>query len=199
MFDDPEAAPWLDGLNAEQREAATYAGGTLLILAGAGTGKTTTLCARVAWLLGEGVPAERILLLTFTRRAAREMVERARTLAERVAPHAGAVVGGTFHSVAHRMVRMHASSLGLAARLRRARRGRRGRPARLRARGAGPCAQRRGASRARRRCSTSTRAPSTRRRRWRRCWRSPFRGARSIARRSLRSFAPTGRASARSA
>jgi DNA helicase-2/ATP-dependent DNA helicase PcrA len=113
MFDDPEAAPWLDGLNVEQREAATYAGGPLLILAGAGTGKTTTLCARVAWLLGEGVPAERILLLTFTRRAAREMVERARALAERVAPHAGGVVGGTFHSIAHRMVRLHASSLGL--------------------------------------------------------------------------------------
>jgi DNA helicase-2/ATP-dependent DNA helicase PcrA len=113
MFDDTGAAPWRDGLNEEQREAATYAGGPLLILAGAGTGKTTTLCARVAWLLAEGVPAERILLLTFTRRAAREMVDRARTLAERVAPHAGAVVGGTFHSIAHRMVRLHASSLGL--------------------------------------------------------------------------------------
>jgi DNA helicase-2/ATP-dependent DNA helicase PcrA len=114
MFDDPDAAPWLEALNAEQRAAATYAGGPLLILAGAGTGKTTTLCARVAWLLADGAAAERILLLTFTRRAAREMVERARVLAERVAPHAGAVVGGTFHSIAHRMVRLHASSLGLA-------------------------------------------------------------------------------------
>jgi DNA helicase-2/ATP-dependent DNA helicase PcrA len=113
MFDDADAEPWLEALNAEQRAAAAYAGGPLLILAGAGTGKTTTLCARVAWLLAEGVAAERILLLTFTRRAAREMVERARVLAERVAPHAGAVVGGTFHSIAHRMVRLHASSLGL--------------------------------------------------------------------------------------
>src|SRR5271157_5375572 len=113
MFDDARARPWLDELNAEQLAAATHSGGPLLILAGAGTGKTTTLCARVAWLLSEGVPAERILLLTFTRRAAREMVERARALAERVAPHAGAVVGGTFHSIAHRMVRLHASSLGL--------------------------------------------------------------------------------------
>jgi len=113
MFDDPDAAPWLQALNAEQRAAATYTGGPLLILAGAGTGKTTTLCARVAWLLGEGAAAERILLLTFTRRAAREMVERARVLAERVAPHAGAIVGGTFHAIAHRMVRLHASSLGL--------------------------------------------------------------------------------------
>src|ERR1019366_1651940 len=87
--------------------------GPLLILAGAGTGKTTTLCARVGWLLAKGTPAERILLLTFTRRAAREMVERSRALAERVAPHAGMVTGGTFHSIAHRMVRTHASSLGL--------------------------------------------------------------------------------------
>jgi len=113
MFDDQAACPWLDDLNDDQRAAATYPGGPLLILAGAGTGKTTTLCARVAWLLAKGVPAERILLLTFTRRAAREMIERARVLAERVAPHAGRVLGGTFHSLAHRMVRMHASSLDL--------------------------------------------------------------------------------------
>ena len=48
---DPDAPAWLDELNAEQRAAATHAGGPLLILAGAGTGKTTTLCARVAWLV----------------------------------------------------------------------------------------------------------------------------------------------------
>jgi DNA helicase II / ATP-dependent DNA helicase PcrA len=114
MFDDRDSRVWLAALNAEQRAAATYAGGVLLILAGAGTGKTTTLCARVAWLLSEGIAAERILLLTFTRRAVREMVERAGTLAERTAPDAGRVVGGTFHSIAHRMVRTHASSLGLA-------------------------------------------------------------------------------------
>jgi DNA helicase-2/ATP-dependent DNA helicase PcrA len=115
MFDDHDPCVWLDALNAQQRAAAMHSGGPLLILAGAGTGKTTTLCARVAWLLSEGVPAERILLLTFTRRAAREMVERARVLAERVVPDAGHIVGGTFHSVAHRMVRSHASALGLAA------------------------------------------------------------------------------------
>ena len=114
MFDaDPH--PFLDELNVEQRAAATHSGETLLILAGAGTGKTTTLCARVAWLMAEGVPAERILLLTFTRRASREMIERARTLAERVAPDAGRIVGGTFHSVAHRLIRVHAGSLGLDA------------------------------------------------------------------------------------
>ncbi len=115
MFDSSPTQAFLDQLNLEQRAAATYSGETLLILAGAGTGKTTTLCSRVAWLLAQGTPAERILLLTFTRRAAGEMVERARTLAERVAPDAGRIVGGTFHSVAHRMVRVHATSLGLDA------------------------------------------------------------------------------------
>ena len=116
MFAGPiDRGSWLDSLNSEQREAATHSSGTLLVLAGAGTGKTATLCARVAWLLGEGVPGERVLLLTFTRRAAREMVERARTLAARAAPASGRIVGGTFHSVAHRIVRLHASSLGLGA------------------------------------------------------------------------------------
>src|SRR4051794_31261684 len=100
---------WLSELNEEQRAAATHAGGPLLILAGAGTGKTTTLCARVAWLVSSGVPAERLLLLTFTRRAAREMLQRARGLV----PASARVLGGTFHSVAHRLVRRHASALGL--------------------------------------------------------------------------------------
>ncbi len=100
---------WLDELNPEQRAAATHTGGPLLILAGAGTGKTTTLCARVAWLVSEGVPSERILLLTFTRRAARELLQRARALV----PASSRVLGGTFHSVAHRLVRRHAAALGL--------------------------------------------------------------------------------------
>jgi DNA helicase-2/ATP-dependent DNA helicase PcrA len=104
-----EERPWLDELNDEQRAAATHVGGPLLILAGAGTGKTTTLCARVAWLVSEGVPSERILLLTFTRRAAREMLQRARGMV----PASSRVLGGTFHSVAHRLVRRHASALGL--------------------------------------------------------------------------------------
>jgi DNA helicase-2/ATP-dependent DNA helicase PcrA len=101
--------PWLEALNDEQRAAATHTGGPLLILAGAGTGKTTTLCSRVAWLVTEGVPAERILLLTFTRRASREMLQRARGLV----PGSSRVLGGTFHSVAHRLVRRHAAALGL--------------------------------------------------------------------------------------
>jgi hypothetical protein len=115
MFDRTTSPTFLDQLNPEQRAAATHSGESLLIVAGAGTGKTTTLCSRAAWLMAEGAPAERILLLTFTRRAAGEMVERARTLAERVAPDAGRIVGGTFHSIAHRMLRVHAASLGLDA------------------------------------------------------------------------------------
>src|SRR3954447_17951236 len=101
--------PWLEQLNPEQRDAATHAGGPLLILAGAGPGKTTTLCARVAHLVCEGVPSERILLVTFTRRAAREMLQRSRAHV----PASSRVLGGTFHSVAHRLVRRHAAALGL--------------------------------------------------------------------------------------
>jgi DNA helicase-2/ATP-dependent DNA helicase PcrA len=111
----PSAAadlPWFDELNHEQRVAVRHPGGPLLILAGAGTGKTTTLCGRVAWLVSEGLSPERILLLTFTRRAAREMLQRARALVA-MPGGGGGVLGGTFHSVAHHFVRRHASSLGL--------------------------------------------------------------------------------------
>src|SRR5215471_10620596 len=102
MFDQRAAAS-LEALNDDQRRAATHPAGPLLILAGAGTGKTTTLCARVAWLVEQGVQPERILLLTFTRRAAREMLARARAraLLGRTSG-SGFVVGGTFHSVAYR-------------------------------------------------------------------------------------------------
>ena len=110
----PDSEPvWLAELNPEQRRAVAERGGPLLILAGAGTGKTTTLVARVAALIEDGTPAERILLLTFTRRAAREMVGRARSLIEHAQPGAGRIVGGTFHSVAHRVVRRHHAGLGL--------------------------------------------------------------------------------------
>ncbi len=111
---DPDAPAWLAELNPEQRASATHGGGPLLVLAGAGTGKTTTLCARVAWLVHEGgVPAERIMLLTFTRRAAREMLARAQAHTGGRSGAAGRVLGGTFHSVAHRFVRRHAAALGL--------------------------------------------------------------------------------------
>ena len=67
---------FVEELNDAQREAVSHEGGPLRVLAGAGTGKTTALSARVAWLLATGTPAERILLLTFTRRAARQMLDR---------------------------------------------------------------------------------------------------------------------------
>ena len=103
-----------DSLNPEQRLAAEHRGGPLLVLAGAGTGKTATLSARVASLLDEGADPQRILLLTFTRRAAREMINRTSSLVgERAA--VGKVTGGTFHSVGHRFVRSYASALGLPA------------------------------------------------------------------------------------
>jgi DNA helicase II / ATP-dependent DNA helicase PcrA len=107
-----DSRAWFEELNPEQRAAVRHPGGPLLILAGAGTGKTTTLCSRVAWLVSEGVAPERILLLTFTRRAARDMLQRARAL---VAMPGGAkgVVGGTFHSVAHHFVRHYSAVLGL--------------------------------------------------------------------------------------
>jgi DNA helicase-2/ATP-dependent DNA helicase PcrA len=117
MFVEGTAPSYLEALNDQQRIAATHPGGPLLVLAGAGTGKTTTLAARVAWLIGEGAAPERVLLLTFTRRAAREMLARARSYLGRSphGRHAGRVVGGTFHSVAHRFVRRHAAALGLPA------------------------------------------------------------------------------------
>lgn len=109
--------PHLDRLNEQQRRAATCDAAHLRILAGAGTGKTTTLTARVAQLVASGVPAERILLVTFTRRAAREMVSRTETmlqaaLGDRRRP-GGRVTAGTFHSIAHRTLRRHAVPLGL--------------------------------------------------------------------------------------
>ncbi|MBQ7666532.1 MAG: ATP-dependent helicase [Kiritimatiellae bacterium] len=102
-------ADYISLLNPEQYEAATAPDGPLLILAAAGTGKTRTLVCRVVHLLEKGVPPERILLLTFTNRAAREMLDRAGAATRGLA---GGLWGGTFHSVANRMLRRHAASLG---------------------------------------------------------------------------------------
>jgi DNA helicase-2/ATP-dependent DNA helicase PcrA len=98
-------------LNTQQTAAVEHRGVPLLVVAGAGTGKTKTLAARVASLLAEGVPPERILLLTFSRRAAQEMLTRAAAQSDDRA--ANAVWGGTFHAVANRLLRHHAASLGL--------------------------------------------------------------------------------------
>jgi ATP-dependent DNA helicase UvrD/PcrA len=108
-----EAADLLGDLNDEQRQAATYAGGPLLVLAGAGTGKTRTLVARAASLRAEGIEASRILLLTFTRRAADDMLARVAAFAARPESADERVSGGTFHAIAHRIIREHAESFAL--------------------------------------------------------------------------------------
>lgn len=102
-------------LNDAQYEAVTHGEGPLLIIAGAGSGKTRTLVHRVAWLIASGVPAERILLLTFTRKAAREMLVRAESLvggAPGPDKGLGRVQGGTFHSVANSLLRKYARHIG---------------------------------------------------------------------------------------
>jgi DNA helicase-2/ATP-dependent DNA helicase PcrA len=105
-----EAAKILEGLNDSQRQAATHGPGPLLVLAGAGTGKTRTLVARAAWLKASGTAASRILLLTFTRRAADDMLARA---SPRAAGADERICGGTFHAVAHQIIRAHAESFSL--------------------------------------------------------------------------------------
>ncbi len=107
-----EPAPsWALGLNAEQRAAVDHDDGPLRIIAGAGTGKTRTLVSRLARLLDDGTPPERVLLVTFSRRAASELIRRAGQLVDpRIARR---VEAGTFHSVAHRILHRHRASLGL--------------------------------------------------------------------------------------
>src|SRR5919109_1912166 len=97
-------------LNAEQAAAAAHGDGPLLIIAGAGTGKTRTLVHRVAHLIDRGVSPERILLLTFTRRAAQEMLSRAERL---VGTASSRVHGGTFHATGHRLLRQFGKAAGL--------------------------------------------------------------------------------------
>jgi len=106
------ATPWLDDLNPAQRRAVTHGDGPLLIVAGAGTGKTKTLACRVAHLIHAGVAPERILLLTFTRRAADEMISRATKMVGDSSR--GRVWGGTFHAVANRLLRIQARAIGLS-------------------------------------------------------------------------------------
>jgi DNA helicase-2/ATP-dependent DNA helicase PcrA len=107
----PNARDFADELNPEQYAAATFGNGPLLIVAGAGTGKTRTLVYRVAHLIQSGVSAERILLLTFTRRAAQEMLARAVQL---VGGTSRQVHGGTFHGTAHRLLRRFGPAAGLS-------------------------------------------------------------------------------------
>jgi len=121
-----------DALNPQQRRAATFGtvvagkgveAGPLLILAGAGTGKTNTLAHRAAHLVVNGVDPARILMLTFTRRAAQEMIRRAQHIVAQVMTERGKagdrsvvsrlIWSGTFHSVGNRILRLYAKHLGL--------------------------------------------------------------------------------------
>src|SRR5437016_2797237 len=101
-----------ESLNDQQRAAATFGAGPLLIIAGAGTGKTNTLAHRVAHLISTGLDPSRILLLTFTRRASSEMLKRVESILSPHPPtssssHLRKLYGGTFHSIANRLLRMH--------------------------------------------------------------------------------------------
>ncbi len=96
-------------LNEQQHAAVTAPPGPLLVIAGAGSGKTRTLTYRVAYLLENGVDPRNILLLTFTNKAARQMLDRVANL---LPLDASGLWGGTFHSIGNRMLRRHGSALG---------------------------------------------------------------------------------------
>ena len=99
-------------LNGQQLAAVTAPPGPLLVIAGAGSGKTRTLTYRVAYLLENGIDPRNILLLTFTNKAARQMLDRVANL---LPVDASGLWGGTFHSVGNRMLRRHGSTLGFSS------------------------------------------------------------------------------------
>src|SRR5471032_2779873 len=96
-------------LNEQQLAAVTAPPGPALVIAGAGSGKTRTLTYRVAYLLEQGIPPDRILLLTFTNKAAGEMMRRVSDL---IGQELRTLWGGTFHSIGARILRSHADALG---------------------------------------------------------------------------------------
>ncbi len=99
-------------LNPQQHAAVTASPGPLLVIAGAGSGKTRTLTYRVAYLLENGVDPRNILLLTFTNKAARQMLDRVANL---LPVDSSGLWGGTFHSIGNRMLRRHGSALGYSS------------------------------------------------------------------------------------
>jgi len=100
----------LDSLNPEQLEAVEHPGGPLLIFAGAGSGKTRVITCRIARLISQGVPASRILAVTFTNKAAREMRSR---IEEMVGDAAKPMWMGTFHALCSRMLRIDGKHIGI--------------------------------------------------------------------------------------
>jgi DNA helicase-2/ATP-dependent DNA helicase PcrA len=96
-------------LNTQQLAAVTAPPGPALVIAGAGAGKTRTLIYRVAYLLEQGIAPERLLLLTFTNKAAREMMRR---VAELLGSDLTSLWGGTFHAIGNRVLRRHAAAVG---------------------------------------------------------------------------------------
>src|SRR6266498_2121728 len=99
-------------LNEQQLAAVTAPPGPLLVIAGAGSGKTRTLTYRVAYLLENGIDPRNILLLTFTNKAAREMLGRVVNL---LPIDASGLWGGTFHSIGNRILRRHGTALGYSS------------------------------------------------------------------------------------
>jgi DNA helicase II / ATP-dependent DNA helicase PcrA len=105
-----EKIDYQNNLNQAQLEAVFSPDGPTLIIAGAGSGKTRTLVYRVAWLVENGIPPERILLLTFTRKASQEMLHRVEEMLNRSCRE---VAGGTFHALAYKILRIYGSAIGL--------------------------------------------------------------------------------------
>ncbi len=121
----PAAAPYLESLNPEQRRAVEHGAAgpgpfaPLLVIAGAGSGKTNTLAHRVAHLIVNGADPGRILLMTFSRRAASEMTKRVERIARKViGDNAGVMTdalawAGTFHGIGARVLREYSDQIGL--------------------------------------------------------------------------------------